>query len=139
MNLYTRRKRGRNAVTHPMVHRLQELDLVESWATYLLKLMGKFGLHLTEFPTSIYQEIPPFCPKTSMIYRQFEQFAPRPYFLAVEGLSKTTWDNGLAKISVRLAFTTGSIVRLLVDLSASSAILFYPTSDYKLSVLLDNA
>ncbi|KAJ5185120.1 Cytochrome cd1-nitrite reductase-like C-terminal heme d1 [Penicillium cf. griseofulvum] len=103
MNLYARRKRGRNAVTHPMVHRLQELDLVESWATDLLKLIGKFGLHLTECPTSIYQEIPPFCPKTSMIYRQFEQFAPRPYSLAVKGLSKSTWDDGLAKISLQPA------------------------------------
>ncbi|KAJ5834799.1 Cytochrome cd1-nitrite reductase-like C-terminal heme d1 [Penicillium robsamsonii] len=109
MNLYARRKRGRNAVTHPMVHRLQELDLVESWATDLLKLIGKFGLHLTESPTSIYQKIPPFCPKSSMIYRQFQQFAPRPYSLVVNGLSKATWDDGLAKISLQPA-TQGTIL-----------------------------
>lgn len=109
MNLYVRRKRGRNAVTHPMVHRLQELDLVESWATDLLKLIGKFGLHLTESPTSIYQQIPPFCPKASMIYRQFEQFGPRPHSLVVKGLSKSTWDDGLARISLQPA-TQGLII-----------------------------
>ncbi|OQE46137.1 hypothetical protein PENCOP_c001G06589 [Penicillium coprophilum] len=114
MNLYARRKRGRNAVTHPMAHRLQELDLVESWATDLLKLIGKFGLHLTESPTSIYQKIPPFCPKASMIYRQFEQFAPRPYSLVVKGLSKSTWDDGLAKISLQPA-TQGNIIACAGD------------------------
>ncbi|KAL5045518.1 hypothetical protein BDW71DRAFT_208333 [Aspergillus fruticulosus] len=103
MNLYARRKRGRYAATNPMVHRLQELDLVESWATDLLKLIGKFGLHLTECPTSIYQQIPPFCPRNSMIYQQFEQFSPRPRPLTVEGLSRSTWDDGLAKISLQPA------------------------------------
>ncbi|KAJ5774116.1 Cytochrome cd1-nitrite reductase-like C-terminal heme d1 [Penicillium paradoxum] len=101
MNLYVRRKRGRYATKNPMFHRLQELDMVESWATDMLKLIGKFGLHLTESPTSIYHQIPPFCPKTSMIYRQFDQSAPRPHSLKVEGLSKSTWDDGLAKISLQ--------------------------------------
>ncbi|KAJ5467484.1 Cytochrome cd1-nitrite reductase-likeC-terminal heme d1 [Penicillium sp. IBT 31633x] len=101
MNLYVRRKRGRDTRINPMTHRLQELELVESWAIDLLKLVGKFGLHLSEYPSSIYQQIPPFCPRTSMIYRQFEQSAPCPNSLAVEGLSNSTWDDGLAKISLQ--------------------------------------
>lgn len=101
MSLYVRRKRGRYASTNPMDHRLRELDLVDSWATDLLKLIGKFGLHLAESPNSIYQEIPPFCPKDSMIYKK--QSAPRSGYLTVEGLSRSTWDDGLAKISLQPA------------------------------------
>ena len=100
MSLYVRRKRRRQAATNPLLHPLQELDLVESWATDFLKLLGKFGSNLTESPTSIYQQIPPFCPKNSMIYRQFEQYASSPHALSVEGISKSVWDDSLAKISL---------------------------------------
>ncbi|KAJ5657796.1 uncharacterized protein N7484_001445 [Penicillium longicatenatum] len=112
MNLYARRKRGRYAVTNPMAHRLQELNLVETWATDLLKLIGKFGLSLTESPTSIYQQIPPFCPKSSMIFRQFNSHS-----LVVDGLSTATWDDSLAKISLQPA-TQGLIIDCAGDLFA---------------------
>ncbi|CAD6570233.1 MAG: hypothetical protein ASARMPREDX12_005007 [Alectoria sarmentosa] len=100
MNLYVRRKRRCQAATNPLLHPLQELDLVESWATDFLKLLGKFGRNLTANPTSIYQQIPPFCPKNSMIYRQFEKYTSLPHGLSVEGISKTVWDDSLAKISL---------------------------------------
>ncbi|KAL8833638.1 MAG: hypothetical protein Q9170_004159 [Blastenia crenularia] len=100
MTLYVRRKRGRYGSTNPLLHRLQELDLVESWATDLLKLVGKFGQNLTTSPLSIYQEIPPFCPKGSMIYQHFEQKAPSPPPLQVEGITQDVWDDSLAKISL---------------------------------------
>ncbi|KGO65030.1 hypothetical protein PEX1_017620 [Penicillium expansum] len=142
MSLFARRKRGRNSVTHPMVHRLQELDLVESWATDLLKLIGKFGLHLTETPTSIYQQIPPFCPKGSMIYRQFKQFAPRPHSLAVKGLSKSTWDDGLAKISLQPA-TQGLIIGCAGDhfavLTGRGVITLYNSTTFETKHVLKHA
>jgi hypothetical protein len=38
LNLYVRRKSGRYAVTNPLLHRLQDLELFESWATdFLMK------------------------------------------------------------------------------------------------------
>ncbi|KAL8838171.1 MAG: hypothetical protein Q9176_005254 [Flavoplaca citrina] len=43
MTLYVRRKRSQYGSTNPILHRLQELDLVESWATDFLKILGKFG------------------------------------------------------------------------------------------------
>ena len=100
INLYVRRKWGRYKATNPLLHRLRELDLLELWATDFLKLLGKFGRNLTASPSSIYQQIPPFCPKNSMIYRQFEQHASLPHPLSVEGVSKTVWDDSLAKLSL---------------------------------------
>ena len=35
-----------------------------------------------------------------MIYRQFEQYASSPHALSVEGVSKSVWDDSLAKISL---------------------------------------
>ncbi|KAL8788977.1 MAG: hypothetical protein Q9213_001386 [Squamulea squamosa] len=100
MTLYVRRKRGRYGSTNPLLHRLQELDLIESWATDLLKILGKFGQNLMSSPMSIYQQIPPFCPKSSMIYRYFEQQTPYPPPLQVGGVTQNVWDDSLAKISL---------------------------------------
>lgn len=100
MNLYVRRKRLRYKTTNPLLHRLQELDLVESWATDFLKLLGKFGRNLTANPISLFQQIPPFCPKESMIYLHFQQHNSAPHPLCVEGISRSVWDDSLAKISL---------------------------------------
>ncbi|KAI9369763.1 hypothetical protein BJX61DRAFT_545262 [Aspergillus egyptiacus] len=142
MNLFVRRKRGRYAATNPMVHRLQELDLVESWATDLLKLVGKFGIHLTECPSSIYQQIPPFCPKNSMIYRQFEQYSPRPHSLSVDGLSRATWDNGLAKISLQSAHHGQIIVcggAHFAVLTGGGVITLYNSTTFEISCVFRHA
>lgn len=50
MTLYVRRKRSRYAATNLLLHRLGELDLLESWAIDFLKLIGKFGRNLTASP-----------------------------------------------------------------------------------------
>lgn len=110
MNLYVRRKRGRYEATNPMSHCLEELRIVELWATDLLNLVGKFSLHLIETPISMYQLIPPFCPRSSMIYQQLEKsLSPGSQSLIVEGRSSSTWDNGLAKISLHPATNSVSI------------------------------
>ena len=63
LNLLARRKRNRYTETNPMAHRLQELETIELWAIDFLKLLGKFGGNLIAAPSSIYDRIPPFCPK----------------------------------------------------------------------------
>ena len=100
MTLYVRRKRRFYGTTNPLLHRLQQLHLVESWATDLLKVLGKFGQTLTTSPMSIYQQIPPFCPTSSMIYQHFEQQAPYPPPLHIGGVTRKVWDDSLAKISL---------------------------------------
>jgi len=99
LNLYIRRKRSHYAGVNPLLHRLRELELLGPWATDLVKILGKFGRTLTADPTSIYRQIPPFCPENSMIYRQFAKPTSPPH-LSVEGVSKTIWDDSLAKLSL---------------------------------------
>lgn len=110
MTLYIRRKRNRYGSTNPLLHRLQELDLVESWATDFLKILGKFGPTLLADPFTIYQQIPPFCPRSSMIYRLFERQSPYPPPLHVGGLTQDVWDDSLAKISLGPKTQTVAVV-----------------------------
>jgi WD40 repeat protein len=100
LNLYVRRKSGRYVATNPLLHRLRDLDLLESWATDFLKILGKFGRNLSASPASIYEQIPPFCPKHSQIYTLFKQKTPVPHPVAVEGVSNPVWDDSLAKLSL---------------------------------------
>ncbi|KAF2671659.1 hypothetical protein BT63DRAFT_398038 [Microthyrium microscopicum] len=95
-----RAKRIRYSETNPMQHRWQELDDVESWAIDLLKLLGKFGDNLLARPSTIYNQIPPFCPRNTTMYRWFEHHNVQPYSLSVKGLSKEQWDDSLARLSL---------------------------------------
>ncbi|TAQ86948.1 hypothetical protein B7494_g4728 [Chlorociboria aeruginascens] len=142
MSLYVRRKKGRYAGTNPMLHRLNEVELLESWATDLIKLLGKFGLNLTANPTSMYQQIPPFCPKNSMIYQHFKQTTPLPHPLAVDGISKTVWDDSLAKLSLGPDSQTLAIVcsrdRFAV-LTAAGSIVLYDSTTFEVKQTLEHA
>ncbi|KAL8649619.1 MAG: hypothetical protein Q9226_005500, partial [Calogaya cf. arnoldii] len=110
MTLYVRRKRNRYGSTNPLLHRLHELDLVESWATDFLKILGKFGPILLADPLTIYQQIPPFCPRSSMIYQLFERLSPSSPPLQVGGLTQDVWDDSLAKISLGPKTQTVAVV-----------------------------
>ena len=142
MNLYVRRKWGRYAAINPLLHRVQELDLLELWATDFLKLLGKFGRNLTACPTSIYQQIPPFCPKNSMIYQQFKQHASLPHPLAVEGVSKTTWDDSLARLSLGPGSQTLTIICSgdhFAVLTATGLIVLYNSTTFEIKQTLVHA
>ena len=110
MTLYVRRKRSQYGSTNPILHRLQELDLVESWATDFLKILGKFGPTLLANPSTIYQLIPPFCSRSSMIYQLFARRSPYPPPLQVHGLTQDVWDDSLAKISLGPKTQTVAVV-----------------------------
>ncbi|MCJ1306244.1 hypothetical protein MMC08_009063, partial [Hypocenomyce scalaris] len=93
-----RKRRNIDASRMPLLHRLSDLDLLEHWATDLLKVVGKFGGHLLQDPTTIYRFIPQFCPHNSILYRQFGKALSSP--LSVTGLSNRDWDDCLARVSV---------------------------------------
>jgi WD40 repeat protein len=97
LNTLVRRRRKYDTQTNPLLHRLQDLELVELWATDLIKIIGKFGPNLTKDPSSIYKEIPPFCPRDSMIHKQFGMNISG---LSVSGISGASWDDSLAKMSL---------------------------------------
>jgi len=77
---------------------LEEVELLQSWAVDLLKIVGKFNRLLRRNPSSIYTTIPPLCPKTSSIYQHFGRSEARN--LAVVGLSSESWDDYLARIPI---------------------------------------
>ena len=99
MNDFVQRRRRLDKTQSPLLHRLRDLDLVEFWATDLLKIVGKFGGDLLLDPSSIHGEIPPFCPETSMIYQQYGRPELSKSLLVVTGRS-ASWDDNLAKIVV---------------------------------------
>ena len=88
-----------NADQSPLTHGLQEMDTLELWATDLVKIVGKFGVQLIAYPRSIYKLIPSFCPRNSMIYRQFST-AKSSSGISVSGFSNSNWDDSLARFSV---------------------------------------
>ena len=88
-------QRDYDATTSPLLQRKQDLELVELWATDLIRILGKFGPNLSTNPLSIYKQIPPFCPRGSMIYKQF---GVNSSGLSVKGISSASWDDSLAKI-----------------------------------------
>ncbi|KAF2431050.1 hypothetical protein EJ08DRAFT_660211 [Tothia fuscella] len=68
------------------------------WAIDFIRIVGKFGPSLVLSPSSIYRDIPPFCPRTSMICQNYGE--SRPGMLSVAGLPTDDWDDCLANVSV---------------------------------------
>lgn len=97
MNSFCERRRCRDANTPPHLHLTQELDLISTWATELLRLVGKFGLHLSKYPKTIHDLVPAFCPPKSATRRQFTTQQPT---LTVSGIRSEDWDDSLASFSV---------------------------------------
>ena len=71
---------------------------LQSWATDLIRLVGKFGPILISNPSSIYRDIPPFCPRNSMLWQTYGMVGPNQ--LCITGVPLDNWDDRLASISV---------------------------------------
>jgi WD40 repeat protein len=70
-----------------------EVVVIDTWATDLVRLISKFGRQILMHPESILNIIPPFCPLESS---PFTQFARSPgTAIAVHGLSSKDWDDCL--------------------------------------------
>ena len=74
----------------------KEVQLVDSWATDLIRLVAKFGKKLLELPSAVYWLIPPLCPRETAIG---SQFGASPRGIAVQGLANKDWDDRLACVS----------------------------------------
>lgn len=108
---------------------LQALSTIEGWATDLVKIVGKFGDTLLDYPDSILKLIPPFCPESSTIYQLFGRKEART--ICVGGSYNMIWDDCLARFSmdegiVASAVTTGgSRIAILGTRGKLSHILVY--------------
>jgi len=83
----------------PLTHRLLEKDMLSLWTIDLVRLVGKFGLHLKSQPKSIYKLVPAFCPPASAIHKTFCSKASQSS-LTISGISNPLWDDCLAKFAV---------------------------------------
>lgn len=83
---------------NPLMQPVEEMDMLHGWSSELVRIVGKFGLHLVQQPSCIYNLVPLFCPQNSMISQHFRSVGvsmPR-----IHGVSNKDWDDSLAKFSL---------------------------------------
>ncbi len=100
LTTFVERRRKLDASRIPLFHRVQDSETLELWATDLVKVVGKFSENLMNKPDSIFRLIPQFCPRSSIIYRQFGRKESSPSALSVTGILNNVWDDRLAKVLV---------------------------------------
>jgi len=68
-------------------------DEISAWAVDLPRIATEFGRNLSEHPTSIHELVPPLCPRSSAIYRQF---GTANTSIQLRGLSNPDWDDRIS-------------------------------------------
>ncbi|GAB1318190.1 NACHT and WD domain-containing protein, variant [Madurella fahalii] len=76
-----------------------DVEWIQNWATDIIRVVGKFGSSLIHDPPSVYRQLPPFCPKDSMIGKSFGS-STNQESITVTGLKSDMWDDCLASVSV---------------------------------------
>ena len=68
-------------------------DEISAWAADLPRLVTEFGRNLSKYPVAIHELVPPLCPRSSSIYRQF---GTAKTGLQLRGLSNPDWDDRIS-------------------------------------------
>ncbi len=88
-------RRAQHSPPVGLASRQRTLALLEKWGDDLIHLATNFSGWLKRSPKAIHHLIPPFCPSSSAIHRQFTNPTQG---LAVQGLSPRDWDDCLTTI-----------------------------------------
>ncbi|KAF7503753.1 hypothetical protein GJ744_003295 [Endocarpon pusillum] len=113
----------------------QAKDVIEGWATDLVKIVGKFGNSLNQNPDTIHKLIPPFCPENSIIYQQFGRKESKA--LSVSGVTSSTWGDCLTRFSLEqgsvasAVFAAGSRIVILTNVRKASHIMIYNSATFE--------
>lgn len=75
-----------------------ETRWILTWATDFIRIASKFAANLVINPSSVHRNIPPLCPKRSMIGKAFSTNTPNS--ILVSGLSMENWDDCLASVVI---------------------------------------
>lgn len=129
-----------NTEKNPLLHRLQDLELFDLWATDLVKIVAKFGRHLLDDPTAIYKIIPPLCPRNSIMSRQFGR--TQSSILAISGISHTAWNDCLARVSLQNGAKAWKITcagRYIAVLSSAGSIVLWDSVSFEETCTLRHA
>lgn len=70
-------------------------EYLQSWATDLLKLVGKFGPNIVAQPDILYDTIPALCPAPSVLHRQF--YDPRHSRIRLQRHAAAGWTDLLGR------------------------------------------
>ncbi|KAI9844670.1 MAG: hypothetical protein M1837_005412 [Sclerophora amabilis] len=74
----------------------EDVKAVKCWSIDLIRLVTKFGHNLARAPGSIFDVIPPLCPRESAPYALYGK---NPRGISVTGLSSISWDDRLASLA----------------------------------------
>lgn len=97
LDTFLRKRRKLDASRISLLHRLSDTNLLESWDTDLLRVSGKFGIHLLQDPTVIHRIISAFSTSRSMVYQYGKRSSLQ---VSVTGITDSEWDDRLVRVSV---------------------------------------
>jgi len=121
-----------NVEKNPLLHRVQDLELYDTWAIDLMKIVAKFGRYLLDDPSSIYKIIPPLCPQNSAVFRQFAHTGLSA--LSIHGISNAIWNDCLASLSLRhgaKAWKISCAGRHIAVLSSTGSIVLWDSTHFE--------
>ncbi|EME89289.1 uncharacterized protein MYCFIDRAFT_170768 [Pseudocercospora fijiensis CIRAD86] len=106
-----------DAERSPLMHRLADKEVLLQWVQDLIRVVGKFGPQITRTPKTVYRLLPAFCPRESVLYRQFSpghhtSMAREESPLEIRGRLNPMWDDCFAKFAVTGDSTPSSILSL---------------------------
>lgn len=94
----------RTKTTIPLGKLGKEIEIMDAWATDLIRLVTKFGSKLRASPSIIFNLVAPFCPPNSAMR---SQHASSNRSISVNGLSMQDWDDCTS--TIRLAASPKAI------------------------------
>lgn len=83
----------------PLTHRIKEKEFLSLWVHDLIRIVAKFGSQIVRHPKAIFNLVPAFCPRQSMMGSQFLSKAS-PSAISVKGNVNSNWDDCLARFSL---------------------------------------
>jgi len=102
---------------------MRENTFLDNWSKDLLRIVTKFGTHLTSYPGCIANLIAPFCPPDSAIHLRF---ASSNRTIKVAGTASTTWDDCSATIFLDdAAYTVACMTGLFAVGTETGRIVFF--------------
>lgn len=129
LSKYCRQRMGRVTSKDGNNLAILQMELVDSWANDLVKIVGKFGSILRRDAGAIYKLVPPFCPRNSAIYQQFGR--PESKVLQVSGQSMDTWDDLTARITFSAYMSASSAAANQVAvLHTKGSVFLYDSADF---------
>ncbi len=140
LNWFSGLNRKLNVEKNPLLHRLQDLELFDLWATDLVKIVAKFGRHLLDDPTAIYKIVPPLCPRNSVMFRQFG--IDDNSFLSISGVSHAAWNDCLARVSLpngAKAWKISCAGRHIAVLSSTGSIVLWDSVSFEMTCTVRHA